>query len=98
VLGVRNGTPRRPSPASSKSDLARSTANDATTNDGERRGRRRDWELKPSESRGRTGEQETGRDCGQRRTWHDEGQRNAARSTRKQKTITRELSAQGAEE
>jgi hypothetical protein len=30
----------------------------------------------------------------QRRTWHDEGKRNAARATRKQKTTTRERGAQ----
>jgi hypothetical protein len=35
---------------------------DGERRDDERRGRRRDWELKPSEPRGRTGEQEPGRD------------------------------------
>jgi hypothetical protein len=34
--------------------------------------------------------------CVQRRTWHDEERRNAARTTRKQKAITRELGAQRA--
>jgi hypothetical protein len=37
---------------------------DGERRDDERRGRRRDGELKPSEPRGYTGEEETERDCG----------------------------------
>jgi hypothetical protein len=54
-------------PTFNRTHRKRGTAGMAVRLDGERRdderqGRRHDWELKPSEPRGRTGEHETGRD------------------------------------
>jgi hypothetical protein len=56
VLGVRSGTPRWPSPASSKGDLARSTANDATTS----------WNTRETRARRMSCSQAVGRGCAQR--------------------------------